>query len=336
MEENKVELVTGASGFIGKHLANRLIDLGKSVRVLCRRGSESRLSQKIIDAAEIVSGDLRDKKSLLKATRGANRIFHCAGQVSDWGHLREFQEINVQGTHWLLEGAHRAQTSRFIHLSSVAAFGTPAPSYFDDDSEYGVSKDHYSATKVQGEKLAFSFYDKTGLPLTVLRPAVVYGPGGTWLEEPLRMIMKNQMFLLGGGNGTCHPCYIENLLDAMLLAADHPKAVGRGYIITDGDSITFREYFNALASLVGKSEIRRNVPVSIARTIASACEATARMQNSVNRPLLTHTAINMVTARSQTSMSRIKKELGFIPRFNFKSAILELKKWYGQRSTIEQ
>jgi nucleoside-diphosphate-sugar epimerase len=60
------------------------------------------------------------------------------------------------------------------------------------------------------------------------------------------------------------------------------------------------------------------------------------MQNSVNRPLLTHTAINMVTARSQTSMSRIKKELGFIPRFNFKSAILELKKWYGQRSTIEQ
>jgi nucleoside-diphosphate-sugar epimerase len=324
-----MNLVTGASGFIGRHLARRLVRERQPVRVLCRPGSEKRLPSEIVGAAEIAIGDLRDRDSMLRACAGAARVFHCAGHVSDWGSEETFFAMNVQGTRWLLEAARATAVRRVIHLSSIAAFGTPAPAYFDDRSGYGKSKDAYSRTKAEGEKIAFGFHE-AGLPVTVLRPAVVYGPQGAWLEEPLKMIEKDRMFLLGGGSGTCHPCYIENLLDAMLLAADHPRAVGEGYIVGDGESLSFREYFDALASIAGKGPLRRSIPLTAARAIAMACEVGARLSSSTMRPLLTHTAIAMVTTQSRMSIGKIRSELGWVPRYTFASAIDELRRWYSE------
>ena len=327
--EQQTDLITGASGFIGRHLARRLIKEGKRVRVLCRRGSEAKLPQDIVNSLEISFGDLRDRASLIEATKGVSRIFHCAGHVSDWGTTDEFFDMNVRGTRWLLEGARQRTDAssfhRFVHLSSIAAFGTPAPAFFDDQSPYGDSKDLYSRTKVEGERKVFQFHEETGLPVTVLRPAVVYGPDGTWLEEPLKMILKNKMFLLGGGVGTCHPCYIENLIDAMLLAADHPKAVGQGYIVGDGEAISFKDYFNAVATLAGKGPIRKSIPLPIARMLATGCELAAKLTRSSTRPLLTHAALEMVTTKSAMSIDKIRKDLAFQPRYTFQGAIKELQ-----------
>jgi nucleoside-diphosphate-sugar epimerase len=159
----------------------------------------------------------------------------------------------------------------------------------------------------------------------------VYGPKGSWLEEPLKMVEANKMFLLGGGAGTCHPCYIENLVDALLLAAGDRRAIGQGYIVGDGESISFREYFNAIASIAGKGPIRRSIPLPAARAIAAACEMGARLTGSTTRPLLTHAAIEMVTTRSRMSIDKIRTELGWNPRYTFASAIEELRRWYSER-----
>ena len=327
--EQQTDLVTGASGFIGRYLARRLVRQGRKVRVLCRKGSEKKLPHDIVNSLEISSGDLRDRDSLVQATKGAARVFHCAGHVSDWGTSTEFFEMNVQGTRWLLEGAHQnaghSSFRRFVHLSSIAAFGTPAPAFFDDHSPYGESKDPYSRTKVEGERAVFQFHQETGLPVTVLRPAVVYGREGTWLEEPLKMILQNKMFLLGDGVGTCHPCYIENLIDAILLAAEHPQAIAQGYIVGDGEAISFKEYFNSVAKLANKGPIRKSIPLPIAQLIASSCELIAQITKSTSRPLLTHAALRMVTTRSQMSIEKIRKELDFHPRYSFQEAMKELK-----------
>jgi nucleoside-diphosphate-sugar epimerase len=335
--EQQTDLITGASGFIGGHLARRLVQLSRSdqsgpkrkVRVLCRKGSEKKLPRDIVDSLEISFGDLRDRDSLIQATQNVSRVFHCAGHVSDWGTTSHFFDMNVQGTRWLLEGAQqsadRAPFHRFVHLSSIAAFGTPAPKFFDDTSPYGKSDDLYSRTKVEGERAVFQFHQDTGLPVTVLRPAVVYGKEGTWLEEPLKMIQQGKMFLLGGGVGTCHPCYIENLLDAIVLAADHPGAVAQGYIVGDGDSISFKDYFNAVAALAGKGPIRKSIPLPVARMLATGCELAAKFTKSSSRPLLTHAALGMVTTQSQMSIDKIRKDLAFQPRYTFQEAMKELK-----------
>ena len=327
-----MNLVTGATGFIGRHLAKRLVREGKPVRVLCRKGSEGKLPKELARRVDVRQGDLRDRESLAAAMRGATRVFHCAAHVSDWGSDESFFAANVQGTRWLLEGAREARVGRFVHLSSIAAFGTPAPESFDDASEYGNSKDAYSRTKAEGEKVVFDFHRSAGLPVTVLRPAVVYGPGGTWLEEPLAMIEQGKMFLVGGGIGTCHPCYVQNLVDAVLLAAEHPAAVGQGFIVADGQSLIFRDYFNAVASIAGKPPITRSIPLVAARAMATMLEAAARVQRKQDRPLLTHTALAMITTRSRMSIDKIRRELGWKPPYTFQEAIEELRKWRASRS----
>jgi nucleoside-diphosphate-sugar epimerase len=323
-----MNLVTGATGFIGSHLARRLVQGGAPVRVLCRPGSEARLPGELAGRVEIAAGDLRDRESLIRATRGATRVFHCAGQVSDWGSDEAFHAINVEGTRWLLEAAHAGGARRVVHLSSIAVFGTPAPAYFDDESPYGAAGDGYSRTKIAGERLALELHRALGLPVTVLRPAVVYGPEGTWLEAPLRMIERRELFLVGGGRGTCHPCYIENLIDAIVLAAEHPAAVGQGFIVADGEAISFREYFAAVAEVAGQPATRRSIPLAAGRAAAWLLETSARLTGSARRPLLTRTALAMITARSQMSSDKIRRVLGFRPRYTFRAAIEELCAWY--------
>lgn len=328
----KADLVTGATGFIGQHVAMRLLDLGRKVRVFCRRKSVSKLPPELLNSAEIVYGDLTDHASIDEAVQGAGRVFHCAGHVLDWGSREKFFSHNVRATEWLLEAAARAEVKRFIHVSSIAVFGIPAPAYFDDYSPYGLGFDLYSRSKIAADRLARRYHDERGVPVVVLRPAVVYGPGGSWLEEPLSMVRKNSMFLIGKGLGTCHSCYIENLVDAMMLAAEHPAAVGRAYIVADGEAVTFREYFNHVARIAGAGPVDRSVPVAAARVIASACEALARALRIEQRPILTHAAIDMITSRSRLSMDRIREELGFTPRYDLVSAMEELRRHYALHS----
>jgi len=330
------DLVTGGTGFIGGHLAERLLREGREVRVLCRPGSEAKLPRLVAARAQIAAGDLRDEASLSLAVAGVGRVFHCAGHVSDWGTTEDFEAANVRGTQALYRAARRAFVERVVHFSSIAVFGTPAPPYFDDASPLGgKSRDGYSLSKASGEAIAMSAFE-AGLPLTILRPAVVFGRRGTWLEEPLARIERGQMFLLGGGAGTCHPCYIENLVDAALLAGEHPRALGEAFIVGDGESISFREYFDALASIAGQGPIRRSIPLAGARLMASSLEAVARVRRSTTRPLLTHAAIDMVTTKSAMNTQKIRERLGFQPRYSFARAIEELRAQYAEDASLRQ
>ena len=322
------DLVTGASGFIGRHLARRLLAQGRSVRLLCRAGSAGKLNRETSTRAEIAEGDLRDESSIRSAARGAGRIFHCAGHVSDWGTEEQFTSVNVTGTQRMLDAACEERVDRFVHLSSIAVFGVPSPPYFDDGSPYGAGRDLYSRTKIAGERAALRAHQERNLPVVVLRPAVVYGPMSTWAEEPAAMIRQGKMFLLGGGEGTCHPCYIETLVDAMILAAEHPAAVGKAYIVADDEPIPFAEYFNHLARILGKGPIRRSIPLPVARAMATGFERWAGIRRSGARPLLTHMAIDMVTAPSRTSVRKIQEELGFRSRYSVSRAMEELERWF--------
>jgi nucleoside-diphosphate-sugar epimerase len=326
----KPDLVTGASGFIGRHLARRLLSQGRDVRVLCRPDSASKLDRETRARAQIAEGDLRDGESVRRAMRGVGRVFHCAGHVSDWGTEEEFTAVNVTGTERLLEAACGEEIDRFVHLSSISVFGVPSPARFADDSPYGEGRDLYSRTKIAGERVALRYHRERALPVVALRPAVVYGRGSAWVEEPIAMIRAGKMFLIGGGEGTCHPCYIENLVDAMALAAEHPAAVGNAYIVADDEPISFAEYFNHLARIVGKGPIRRSIPTAAARAMATGFERWATLRRSRARPLLTHTAVDMVTARSRMSMEKIRRELGFEPRYDVRTAMAELERSYGK------
>jgi nucleoside-diphosphate-sugar epimerase len=322
------DLVTGATGFIGRHLVRRLVLQGRAVRALCLPGTADALDPVTRGLIEIREGDVRDDGSVRGAMRGVGRVFHCAGHVSDWGREEDFVALNVTAVERVLGAAADEKVRRCVHLSSIAVFGVPAPATFDDATPHGPGLDLYSRTKIAGEKAALALHARRGLPVAVLRPPVVYGPMGTWAEEPVAMIRRGRMFLLGGGKGTCHPCYVENLVDAMLLAAEHPRAVGNAYIVGDDEPITFAEYWNHLARIVGRPPIRRSIPVPVARAVATILEARARALGTRSRPLLTHAAIDHVTAVSRMSIARIRADLGFVPRYGVASAMAEMEAWF--------
>jgi nucleoside-diphosphate-sugar epimerase len=327
------DLVTGATGFIGQHLVRRLLAGGRPVRALCRMGSERKLPADVRARVEVALGDLTDRASLERATLGVTRIFHCAGEVSDWGPTNRFHDANVRGTRWLLEAAQTSAVERFVHMSSFVVFGVPSPPALDDASPYGEGSDPYTTTKTEGERVVFAFHREMGLPACVLRPTVVYGPGSTWLEEPMRMMKKGAFVLIGRGAGTCHPCYLENLLDAALHVAEHPGAVGQGFLVSDDDPISFHEYFAALASLCGTRVPRRSIPVPLARAVAVGLETVARLARAEGRPLLTRTAIDLVTTESRVSIRKIRGELGFVPHYSFREAIEKLRSGYLSRDS---
>jgi nucleoside-diphosphate-sugar epimerase len=320
-----LDLVTGATGFIGGHLVRRLLTNGRAVRALSRPGSEEKLDRETRSRIDIVPGDLNDGESLARATRGISRVFHCAGEVSDWGPVDRFTATNVRGARLLLEAARASRVERFVHMSSFVVFGVPSPPRIDDASPYGAGRDAYTTTKIEGEKLVFACHAEKGLAATILRPTVVYGPGSTWLEEPLRMMRRGAFFLIGHGAGTCHPCYIENLLDAALLVAEDPRAVGQAYLVADDDPVSFREYFEAVASLHDGKKGYRSIPTRVARAIAFCLESVARVTRSAGRPLLTSTAIDLVTTPSRLSIRKIREELGFSPRYSLRSAFEEMR-----------
>lgn len=320
------DLLTGATGFIGSHLSERLLRQGRKLRVLCRSSSLSKLLPEIRTQAEVVVGDLTERQSLEQAVSGVDRIFHCAGFVSDWGDPHRFESTNVRGTEWLLEAAQRTGVNRFVHLSSIAVFGVPAPREINDESAYQTSNDQFSRTKIESERIVLRFHAVHGMPVVVLRPGVVYGMRGAWLEEPLSMIRAGKMFLIAQGEGTCHPCYVENLVDAMVLAGNHPNAIGQSFIVGDGESLSFKEYFNHLARLAETAEIERSIPLWAARTLASSCELVASALRSETRPLLTHTAIDMLIPKSRISTRKIEAILGFKPRFSVSAAMQDVSR----------
>jgi nucleoside-diphosphate-sugar epimerase len=255
--------------------------------------------------------------------KGVSRVFHCAGHVLDWGSARDFEDTNVRGTAWLLDAAATAGVERFVHFSSIAVFGTPSPPLRRRDGLRDATRPLYPF-EIEGERIVGRFA-RNGMHAIVLRPAVVYGPRGTWLEEPLAMTEEKRLFLIDGGSGTCHPCYIENLLDATLLAAEHPRVRGRAYIVGDDDPISFRQYFDGVAAIAGRGPVRRSIPLAVARVTARAMEISALAFGRRSRPLLTRVALDMVTTKSSMSMRRIMDELGFRPRYDFVRAVSELR-----------
>ena len=319
------DLITGATGFIGYHLSVRLLREGRNIKLFCRPESKHKLSSFFKGSAEIVVGDLCDYDSIIHAMHDVERVYHCAGHVLDWGPKETFYSTNVQGTRWLLEASVKRNITRFIHLSSIAVFGIPSPSYFDDKTPCDPGNDFYSKSKVEGETLVFRFHRDHGLPVVVLRPPVVYGPGSSWVKEPLRLIRQNRMFLISGGKGTCHLCYIDNLVDAILLASKSPNAIGQGYIVGDNNSISFKEYFNYLAKIVGAKSVKKSIPLCLAHIMASLFENTHKLLNLEGRPFLTHTAVKMLTTQSDMCMDKIRHELDFQPKISVEDGMEQLK-----------
>jgi nucleoside-diphosphate-sugar epimerase len=333
-------LVTGASGFIGGHLTRALVIAGDEVRILVRPTSDTRHLADL--SVEICTGDLTDPASLRRAVAGAERVFHCAAIVSDWGDPARFDAVNVEGTRRLLEAALDANVRKFLHVSSTEVYGYPDyPA--TEQAPYRYRRWPYCETKIEAEKQAWAFAER-GLPLTVVRPATVYGPRSATLVEMVQLLQTGQMMLIGGGRKNAGLVYVDNLCDALLLAGEPERGLGRAYNLTDGLDVTWGQFINALAAALGKGPVRRSIPHTPAYAAAWLLESWAcltcpggqrqgsaapwaRRRRQSERPLLTRMAVEFTGTDQSFPADRARQELGWSPRVGFDQGMQNVRKW---------
>lgn len=317
-------LVTGASGFIGGRLAERLAtEEGVRVRAMVRHAKKAERLRKL--PLEIVQADLLDLESLRGAIDGCDLVFHCAAVVRETGDRNEFLGTNVKGTENILNVSRDAGVKRFIHFSSVSVYGLNPPDRADETTPYQPCGNLYCDTKIAGEKAVWAAHQEAGLPVVVIRPANVYGPySNPWTIRPIKLVNSGQMMLINGGTGLCNYVYIDNLLDATLVATKRDESVGEVYLVSDGMAVTWKEFFGYYAQMAGKPKIR-SVPKWLGKAIALGMEVTSKL--SGKPPKLTREAVGFLTREARFSIEKARRELGYQPRFSLEEGMKLTEQW---------
>jgi len=252
----KKALVTGATGFIGGRLAERLVsEEGVKVRVLVR--TPGKAEWLVSSGMEVVEGDVTDLDSIRRTIEGCQIVFHCAAMMHDGqATLDEFRRVNVEGTRYVLEAAADVGVERFAHISSIAVYGISPREGTSETDPYQPCGLFYCDTKIETEEVAFPYYKERELPLVIIRPANVYGPRSSfWTVGLMMMIKSGQLELIDGGQGMSNHVYIDNLVDAILLAAQNDAAVGEAFIVSDGAKTPWKDFLGFYARMLGRDPL---------------------------------------------------------------------------------
>lgn len=323
-------LVTGANGFIGSHLAEELVRRGWEVSCLVRRPRGLGWIESL--DVRLVRGDCRDKPTLGPAVEGADCVFHLAGVISalQW---EEYYQANVVGTRNLLEACFERNPGlkKFIYVSSISAAGPSEKgrALTEDDPNRPISD--YGRSKLAAEEAVHEFGKR--LPFVIIRPPNIIGPRQRELQEAIRLIKRRIKPAVGTGEPQTSLCYVRDVVEALILAAERPKADGRTYFLADPKPYAWSDITDAIQEALGIRRVLLNVPYQAQWLAAVASEAAARLTG--RKPRLTRTSI--LAARKYYWIydgSRIRRELGFEPRTGLKDAIRETIDWYKEHGGI--
>jgi len=241
-------LITGATGFIGGRLLERLAVLNSDIRVVTSNFSNcARVSRYDV---EIVKADLLDQKAMANVAKGCDVIFHCAYRFG--GSSKEKHEANVGGTSALASGALKNGVRCFVHFSSVAAYGSWSDGAITEDREPCRIEDTYSEVKLSIEQMLLEVNRKHGLPVVILQPSIVYGPfGKTWTVDILRQLRSQLVVLPREGSGICNAVYVDDVVNAAIKSVDCADAIGERFLLSGAESTTWKNFYNAYEQMLG-------------------------------------------------------------------------------------
>ncbi|GGG63148.1 NAD-dependent epimerase/dehydratase family protein [Edaphobacter dinghuensis] len=331
-------LVTGASGFLGGRLTEILISEGERVTVLARSTSDlSHLSESSPDRLRIVRGGLTDYESLLEAMRDVTHVFHCAAASTDWAPIEVYLESNVRGTEMLLAAARKqSQLQRFLHVSTTDVYGYPIVPC----TETGEVRDAglpYNWTKIWAEEAVWRA-SRAGLPVTIVRPATIYGPRGKAFVTDIADLLKSrQMAHIDGGRATGGFLYVDNAVSAMIAAAQSADAEGQAYNLADGTGATWKRYVATLAEGLGRRPPWIDLPYGVAMAIAGAMEAPYHWIKALpGRPMLTRHAVLLLAREQEFPSDKARAEFGFAPQVSFEEGVARSVDWLKSRERISK
>jgi nucleoside-diphosphate-sugar epimerase len=323
-------LVTGASGFIGGHVARRLRAEGYLVRCLVRPTSDTSALKTL--GVELVTGDLTSQLTLDGVADSCRFVVHCGALVSDWATTAEIRAVNVAGTRRLLDASLAASVERFVHVSSTDVYGYPGTPQVDESHAPGRFSNWYSETKREAEAEVRRAAQTRAMAAVILRPATVYGPGSKdVVGEMARAIRGGHMLLVDRGRSLAGLVYVQNLVDAVLLALRHEAAPGEAFNVTDGLDVTWRRFLGDLAEGLGYRPPRLSVPYPAAYGVAFLLEHAYRLLRRTTglrtAPLLSRQAVHVLGRNQDFSNRKARRLLGWEPRVTYPQGLEATLAW---------
>ena len=319
-------LVTGASGFLGGRLAQMLHERGDQVVILAR--TTSNLIHLSSVPVRIVRGDLSDVASLREAVHDVGTIFHCAACSTDWAPKQRYYEANVVGTQNLVAAAREVPgLQRFLHVSTTDIYGYPQVPCTEEQAAVDAGLP-YNQTKVLGEAAVWNAYREYGLPITIVRPATIYGPRGKdFTVEVATLLRQRVMATIDGGAAQGGFTYVDSVAEAMLDAAASPHTIGQAYNISGGTGATWKQYAAEFADQLGVKPPWINLPFSAAMSMARTMEAAYGSLGLRARPLLTRHAVYLLARSQEFPIQKAASEFGFSPKISVEEGIRRSVAW---------
>jgi nucleoside-diphosphate-sugar epimerase len=322
-------LVTGATGFTGNALCQRLMHDGEKVTAFVRPSSD--ISRLEAMGVKCVTADITSREDVEKHFVDFDLVYHIAAAYRTEHSTEEmFHTVNVEATRNLLEAAKKTGVDRFVHCSTVGVQGE-----IDDppaDEEYRFKPgDHYQESKRQGELLARKYFSE-GLPGSVVRPVGIYGPGDTRFLKLFKPVSKGMFVMIGSGDVLYHMTYIDDLVAGIILCGTHPAALGEVFTIGGERYTTLRELVDSIAEVLGKSKTGIRIPYTPVFLASIVCDKLCKLIG-VSPPIYPR-RVEFFSKDRAFSIEKAKRLLGYVPQVSLDDGLSRTALWYKEQGLI--
>ena len=322
--------LTGASGYTGGRLLETLRGRGDEVSALVRSAS---LSDGLrASGARLVEGDLGSRDAIRELVEGADAVMHVAAVYRTAGHPDSYyRDVNVKGTERLLEAAAEARVGRFVHTSTVGVHGHVANPPADETAPVAPG-DIYQETKAEAEALALEFYRERNVPVAVVRPGAIYGPGETRLLKLFRAVARGRYAIVGSGRSFYHPVYIDDLVQGFLLALDREEAVGESFLICGPEYVSQTDLAALVAKHTGGSVLPFRIPAAPIQLAGDVVEAVCVPLGI--EPPLHRRRVDFWTKSRAFTIDKARRLLGYDPQVHLDEGVARTAASYREAGWI--
>ena len=321
--------ITGVRGFIGRHLARRCLSMGLRVRGLdLDDGGRFRLEEPDIT---FLAGDINNEEDVQRLCEGAGVVIHAAAVVREGGDPALFQRVNVEGTRTVARTALDHGVQRFVQISSVMVYGYRFEDGIDEQAELKGEGNPYCQTKIDSERVAMEHHETGTFDVITIRCGDVYGPGSIpWTVRPVQMMRWRIFSRVSGGRGIMSPVFIDNLVDGILLAVQSDYG-GEAFNISDGVAITFRDFFNHYAQMLG-GRWMPSFPGGLMKPGIRLANGMLRLVGV--KPLVYPDFVDFVSRRGGYSTDKARRMLGYEPAVSLDDGMKLTQAWLAQQNLV--
>ncbi len=323
---HRTAFVTGGSGFVGGSLIKSLVERGWQVRALARTEKAAQVVAAL--GAQPVRGDMENATELQRGVQGSDVIFHVAAMFKLWGKRKDFDDVNVEGMRRLVDVAIASPSVRKIVYVSAGAVVMGDPKAIIDVDETAPTQQRdfapYSSSKAEAERILLAANNRRpGFETIAIRPPLIWGKGMPMLEHMAETVRKGQWQWVSGGSQVISTCHVDNLVQALLLAADGGQG-GEAYFVADAETGTFKSVMNGLLATVGVKANDKSVSFSTAWRLAGIMSFAWRFLGLKSEPPITRQLLQLIGYSFTVDTSKARRSFEYRPVVGWRQGLDEM------------